>query len=60
MAYYSRVYEGQLLDLLEENGVSKEEICDHLLSWLSSDDTCAALESMCTDYDIDYEDEEDE
>ena len=60
MAYYSREYEEQLLYLLEESGVSKEEICNHLLGWLSSDMTCAALEDMCEDYDIDYEDEEDE
>lgn len=54
---YSRSYECELLELIRENGISDETIVSELMCYFSSDDTCAALESICTDYDIPYEEE---
>lgn len=51
---YSRDYESELLDKLRENGVTDEDILSGVLCWLSSDDTCGALEDVCDTYDIEY------
>lgn len=52
---YSRAYESELVELLNEYGVTHETIMNHLLCWMSSDDTCEALEDLCRECDIDYE-----
>lgn len=54
---YSRSYECELLDRIRENGLSDETIVSELMSYFSSDETCAALESICDDYDIEYEED---
>lgn len=51
---YSRDYESELLDKLRENGITDEDILSGVLYWLSSDDTCGALEDICDTYDIEY------
>lgn len=53
-AVYSRDYEWELLTKLKEYGVSDEDLVSGLLGYFSSDDTCAALESICDDYDVEY------
>ena len=56
-ACYSRNYEAKLMDKILENGIDHETIVTEFLNYFSSDDTCAALESICDDYDIEYEEE---
>lgn len=55
---YSRDYEWELMLKIRDAGVSDETIVSEFLSYFSSDDTCAALESICDDYDIEYEEDE--
>lgn len=53
-AIYSREYEWELLTKLKEYGVSDEDLVSGLLGYFCSYDTCAALESICDDYDVEY------
>ena len=54
---YSRDYEQGLLNTLLAAGFSYQAICEHLLNWLDSDNTCEALEDMCRDNDVQYEED---
>jgi len=54
----SREYEQELLQKLYDAGISNKEIVGHLLGWMSSDDSCEALENMCTDYDLSEEEDD--
>lgn len=56
--YYDRSYEAKLMDKIIESGIDHETIVQEFLSYFSSDETCAALESICDDYDIDYDEED--
>ena len=56
MKYPSRERETELMNLLTENGIEEHDILSHLLGWMSSDETCHALEDLCDDCDIDYDD----
>lgn len=51
---YSRDYEWELYQKIKLYGISDETVVSEFLSYFSSDDTCAALESICDDYDIEY------
>ena len=51
---YSRDYEQALLGKILECS-DCQLLLDYLLQWLSSDDTCKALEDFCNDYNIDYD-----
>ena len=48
-----------LLEILKEY-MSEECLIDNLMGYFSSDETVAALESICRDYDLWTDDEEDE
>ncbi len=54
---YSRDYEQGLLNCLLENEVSYQQIAEHLLDWLDSSRSCEALEDLCSDLDIEYEED---
>lgn len=49
---YSREYEWELLCKLREYDVSDTDILEGVLGFLSSDVSCAALESIAEDNDI--------
>ena len=49
---YDRNYEYEMVELLNVYGYSAEDILEHFLSWLSSDQTCGALEDFFNDNDI--------
>lgn len=51
---YSREYEYKLITKLREAGVDDTMILTELLCYFSSDDTCAALESVCDAFDVEY------
>lgn len=51
---YSRDYESELMDKMAENGVTDTMLVQEMLGYFSSDDTCAFLESVCDDFDIEY------
>ena len=54
-----RELEYELLEKLRQY-VSDTDILNNMLGYFSSDETVAALKSACDDYDIDYEEYEDE
>ena len=49
---YSREYEEELMDMLLDYGYSADTILSHFLGWLSSDQTCEALEDFFSDQDL--------
>lgn len=51
---YSREYQEKLLSLVE-GYLSEESLIDDIMGYFSSDETCACLESICRDYDIDID-----
>ena len=57
---YSREYECELRQRLNDFEVDAENILDYVLSYVDSDTSCAALEDFCRDWDIPYESEEEE
>ena len=54
---YSRDYEWELLTKLRDAGISDSDLVTEMLSYFSSDDTCAALESACDAFDVEYDEE---
>ena len=52
---YSRDYEWKLLCKLREYDVSDTDILEGVLGFLSSDVSCAALESIAEDDDLLYD-----
>ena len=54
---YDRTYEHNLVQLLGEYEVEPSDLVQHLLGWMSADDSCRALEDYCRDCEIDYEEE---
>lgn len=57
---YSREYQNELTDKIQEYEISADEVLNHLLGWVDSDTACAALEDFCRDYEIDLEEDEDD
>lgn len=47
------------LEVLLENGVTKDEIINSLITWNDSKDSQKALESIAGDWDIELESEDD-
>ena len=52
---YCRQYEQELLTKLYNESIDDSTILSEILGFFNSDDTCSALESICDDYNIEYE-----
>lgn len=56
---YTRNYQIELEELIADE-IGYEELYNAISEYFSSDDMCKALESIATDYEIEYEDEDED
>lgn len=56
---YTRNYQAELEELIADE-IGYEELYNAVSEYFNADNMCAALESIATDYEIEYEDEDEE